>query len=269
MASKDTVGSYTLSLETVIRRLEANDQVEGVLVIGSLARGALTPASDYDIVIVLGDAPLPWFVGVTTIDGRLTDLVFVASATVEAVRGLSEPVAANHHLAPVIRWLRTGDIVVDRDGRLKHLQRTLQEGAWVREIGEAARYGAWFGINYNLAVAKWMAQSDDEVYRRALLIRMAVYGHSDIWHGYFTIRGLAWDGDKAAVKYLLSEDPAYLEACEQFMRASTVEEKLDGYERVATLATAPLGGLWPPAMTVTNCPEANTIWQELLAGASD
>jgi predicted nucleotidyltransferase len=38
------------SLEAVYDRLKQNEEVEGLLLIGSLAKNELSPASDYDLV---------------------------------------------------------------------------------------------------------------------------------------------------------------------------------------------------------------------------
>lgn len=81
---------------------------------------------------------------------------------------------------------------------------------------------------------------------------MGVYGHTDIWFGYFTIRKLPWDGDKAAVNYLLANDQVFLTTFQSFLAASTLAEKLRLYRQAAELAVAPHGGLWSPWATVMN-----------------
>ena len=252
------------SLDAVIARLQQHEQIEGLLQIGSLAENALTAASDYDLVIVLREAPQPWYVGVTHIDGRFTDLVFVAASAMDAVQALTSSVPHNHELAPVIRWVQNGVIVFDRTGRLGHAQEQARHGEWIQPVDDQAAYGAWFAINYNLAVARRLVYAEDALYRTTARIRMAVYGHTDLWFGYFTIRRIAWDGDKAAVRYLLRNDLPFLEAYEQFIAAIAAEQKLWHYEQAATMATAPLGGVWPSGITVMNVPHTLQTWQELL-----
>jgi len=53
-----TTISTLLSLETVIARLAAQDALEGVLLLGTTGSGALTPSSDYDVLVVT-TAPTP------------------------------------------------------------------------------------------------------------------------------------------------------------------------------------------------------------------
>jgi hypothetical protein len=252
------------SLAAVFERLTLNRNVSGVFVIGSLAEGTINAASDYDLVIVLNATLRSWFVGVTTIDNRPTDLIFVAAAAVQAVATLTAPVSQDQELAPVIRWLSTGVIRFDRHGDLGHLQQRLRQSDWIQAIDDKADYDAWFAINYNLTVAERLAKSADELYRRTALIRMGVYGHTDLWFGYFTIRKLPWAGDKTAVNHLLANDREFLATFQQFLEASTMAEKLRLYRQAAELATAPHGGLWSPGATVMNDDRAKTLWQELI-----
>jgi hypothetical protein len=81
---------------------------------------------------------------------------------------------------------------------------------------------------------------------------MAVYGHTDLWFGYFAIRGLPWPGDKAAMRALEAQDPGYLVLFRQFIAQSRRAEKARRYAELAALAAAPLGGLWPPGWTGEN-----------------
>ncbi len=253
------------SLDAVVARLSAHEAVTGLLQIGSLAEGALTAASDYDLVIVLREAPQPWYVGVTQIGGRFADLIFVAAAEAARVGALTEPIGSDHQLAPVARWLNHGRIIFDRSGQLQQAQQHLRRGNWLRPTDDAAAYGAWFAINYNLAQARRMVRAADSLYRTTVQIRMAVYGSADLWFGYFTMRQLPFEGDKTAVSYLLRHDRTFLQLYRQFIAETDVDQKLVRYAEAAAQATAPLGGLWPADATVMNVPETLEAWQRLLA----
>ncbi len=252
------------SLDELTIQLNGHDSVVGVLQIGSLADSALTPASDYDLVIVVRELPQPWYVGVTQVDHRFTDLIFVAASEVARVAVLAEPIGPDDALAPIARWIEHGTIVFDRDGQLDRAQQHLRQADWVRTPDDQAPYGAWFAINYNLAQARRMFAAESSLYQTTLEIRMAVYGPADLWFGYFSLRGISFEGDKAAVKYLLEHDPEFLDGYRQFIAESDPERKLVLYKRVAAHTTAPLGGLWPPDVTVMNVLETLDIWQRLL-----
>jgi hypothetical protein len=238
-------------LHNAIDRLRRHDRVLGALLIGSLPAGALTPASDYDLVVVVDVGEPLWYVGVTEIGGRFADLIFVAGHTLVQIQRLAAPVAHDHALAPVLRWLRNGVIVLDHGGL-----RAAQEHARARSLlalpDHPSAYSAWFGLNYNLAVIRRLLQSDDLRYLAVADIRMAVYGHADLWFGYFAIRGQPWPGDKGAMRALEAQDPGYLALFRQFIAACERAEKARRYAELAALAAAPLGGLWPPGWTGEN-----------------
>ena len=71
-------------MEEVISNLRHSDHVVGLLQIGSLSNDSLTPASDYDLIIILRKTKKPWFVGVTYISDRFTDLIFVAKSEIDS-----------------------------------------------------------------------------------------------------------------------------------------------------------------------------------------
>ena len=255
------------SLAEVITRLSANPRVEGILQIGSLAERTLTSASDYDLVIIhqpdVATAP-PWYVGITQIDHRLSDLIFVAALEVEHLAALAAPVALNDPLAPIIRWVQRGAIVHDRIGLLHRAKHYLAARSWVEPTDDQAAHATWFSVNYNLAQTRRMIEADDPLYRATAEIRMAVYGYADVWHGYFTLRKLSWEGDKAAIAYLAEYDPAFLDACRQFIAETSVDARLLAYQRAAAIATSVWGGLWPPDITAMNVEGALETWQTLL-----
>lgn len=251
-------------MQEILDRLMQRPNVDGLLEIGSMARNALTPASDFDLVIVLADAVQAWYAGVTQIDGRLTDLLFVASEAVGRIEALKQPVPHDHELAPIIRWLADGRIAFDRTGRLQRLQQQVRQADWVQSIDQRASYSAWFAANFNLAHAERMLSTADPLYRTTAQIRMAVYGHSDLWFGYFTMRKLAWRGDKAGVAYLQEQDPAFLATYQAFVGEIDPARKLSHYRQAAALATAPLGGLCPPGSTAMNVAGTAKVWEELM-----
>lgn len=252
------------SLEAVIDRLKQNEQVVGLLLIGSLAMSELSPTSDYDLVIVLQNAPCPWYVGVTMINNRFTDLILVREEAIDCIQTLDQAVPLSHELAPVIRWLKDGVILYDRKEKLAHSQQHVQRRECLSSLSDAEAYKAWFALCYNLATVKRMISANDAFYRKTAGIRMAVYGHSDLWFGYFTMRKMVWDGDKAAVRYLQQNDPDFLETYQQLINTTSLEDKLLLYEQAAVIASVPFGGVWQRNITVTNETQSFQIWRELL-----
>jgi hypothetical protein len=250
--------------------------VNGVLTIGSVVKGELTSASDYDLVLFVSEVPASLHVGVTYIDQRLTDLIFLDTAQVERVLSLDLPVDGDAWIGRVVRWLQAGQIAFDRTGRLRQAQEKVRGGEWLSAMTDQGAYGAWFGINFNLAHTRRMLASDDPVYLSGADLRMALYGTMDLVFHYWRIRNLRWEGDKEAIRYLSAHDPDYLSLLEQFIVESDRTRKLALYERLAEVATAPLGGLWPEGATAMQfdaqavSPDmvetALGFWEELIAG---
>lgn len=241
--------SNTLSLSQVVARLAENDRVDGVLTIGTTSGEGLTPASDYDIVIVLPEMPdglEPY--GVTHIDGRFTDLLFVTVQQLDEILGLSAPIESHVWLGRIIRWFEEGRIAFDRRGQLHAVQHKVQVAPYLSPLAEDGRSG-WWRINYNLAQTRRMLTSDDPIYRIAADLRMVLYGPTDLLFNYFGIRNLRWSGDKDAVRYLLSNDPDYLADFRQFVAEANLERRLALYEDLARRTIAPVGELWEVGVT--------------------
>jgi hypothetical protein len=215
-------------------------------------------------LIVLRNARNTWYVGVTTIDNRFTDLLFVNEEAITAIQNLTSVLPSSHELAPIIRWLKNGVILYDRVGKLTRAQQKVQQGAWVSSLSDEDAYGAWFALCYNLAVTKRMMSAGDDFYHAAAGIRMAVYGHMDLWFGYFKMRKMVWEGDKATLTYLQLNDTDFLDAYQKFITSIPLEQKILLYEQAAILAAAPFGGVWPSNITVMNDAQNIKKWQELL-----
>jgi hypothetical protein len=110
-----------------------------------------------------------------------------------------------------------------------------------------------------------MIQSKDPLYQQVADIRMVVYGTSDLWFGYFSLRKVKWFGDKAAIRYLSEYDSEFLMAFKQFVDSNQGRlEKFEAYERAASLVTATHGGIWPEDATVMNLERASGLWEKLL-----
>jgi hypothetical protein len=266
--------SNTLSLDQVVARLSQRDVVAGVLTIGTTSGDHLTPASDYDLVLVLSEVPdnlEPY--GVTHIDGRLTDLLFVTTEQLDEILALEVPIAGHDWLGRIVRWFQEGDIVFDRCGQLQAVRRRVRTADLLQPLTGDGRAG-WWRANYNLAQTRRMRTSSDPVYRIAADLRIALYGPADLLFGYFDIRNLTWSGDKEAVRYLLSNDPDYLARFRAFIAESDADRKFARYEDLTRLTVAPVGELWNTGATAlavsgTNAPPSATdptlaFWDDLM-----
>ncbi len=265
-----------MTLEEVVARLAGREAVDGIVIIGSANENELSPASDYDLVIVMSEMPAPLHVALTYIDQRLADIVFFTVAEVDQVLSLAEPVDAVEWVGQLIRWLQVGRIAFDRAGRLQRAQRKVLAGQWLSPASESRVYQAWFRINYNVKQNKRMLASDDPVYRQALDMRL-LYTIAEVVTGYFDLRRLPWEGEKAAIQYLAANDPEYLGLFQRCLAETDRVQSVQLYEQLAALSTAPVGGLWPDGATAVQFkPDASLqpgmleaafqFWQSLATG---
>ena len=278
MASTIISCSNSLSLDEVISRLARYLAVDGVLLIGSTGQPALTPASDYDMIVVLNEMPAPIHVALTYIDNRLTDVIFFSAAAIERILGQASLADLVDTLeGKLIRWLQAGQIAFDRAGRLGEAQRKVQSGQWLRTAGDGEIYAAWFSVNYNIQQTRRMLASPDPVYLWAVDFRL-LYQLADLWGSYFRVRRLPWEGEKGAIRYFQAYDPAYLDLFRVCLAERDRSRKVQLYEQVAALTLAPVGGLWPDGATAIQLvvgaagdlppdavPAALAFWESLVA----
>jgi predicted nucleotidyltransferase len=265
-----------MTLEEVIARFAERETVDGIIIVGSASENKLSSASDFDLVIVLAEMPAPLHVGLTYIDQRLADIIFFTVAEVDQVLSLAEPVDAEEWVGWLIRWLQVGRIAFDRTGRLQRAQRKVLAGQWLSPASESRIYQAWFRINYNVKHNRRMLTSDDPVYQQALDMRL-LYSIAELFVGYFDLRRLLWEGEKAAIRYLAANDREYLDLFQRCLTETDRARKAQLYEQLAALTTAPVGGLWPDGATAINFkPEARLqpdmleaalqFWESLVTG---
>ncbi len=248
--------SNNLTLNEVIARLALHDAVDGILLMGSTGKSALSPASDYDLVVVLSSLPEPIALLHTVIDQRLAEVYFFSNNTLDQIA--DEPNSAQGGALPstgdrvaFYTWLQTGQIAFDRNGRLARVQQHLRTSEWFKPAGDAQRYAIWFGHNYNLQHTKWIARSDDPLYQREVDIRL-MFTVFFLFCDYFHIRGLPWQGSKAAMRWLEQHDPAYLTLFHAFLDATNRIDKLATYEQLVPLTLAPIGQVLTDKQSMVN-----------------
>jgi hypothetical protein len=236
----------------------------------------LAPASDYDVLVVLREMPVLLSVGLTYVDGRLTDVVFTTTATIDRLVQAEDKIGEHGFDTSIVHWLYSGHVAFDRTGRLEQLQRKARSGDWLKPASDGELYPTWFGVNYNVLQTRRMLASDDPVYATAVDIRL-LYTLAEVWFAYFRMRRLPWTGEKNAVRYLTEHDPDYLALFRQCLAETHRERRFELYMRLAAWSLAPLGGLWPEGSTAIQF-EAGTdvrqetiesglhFWESLIAG---
>lgn len=236
----------TVDLEDLVARLSRREAVDGIVFVGSTGTDALRPSSDYDVLVAINEPALPLLVGLTTVGGRLTDLLFVTVSEVELLLSGAEPPAETWP-ARLARWVAAGRIVFDRNDRLERLRQKLAQAPFVADV-DSAKHETWFSLNYDLAQNRRLSASADPVDRTALQLRV-LHGVFGLVTGYFRLRAMDWAGEKAGVRYLAANDPAYLEALRACLAEGGPERRMAAYEALADLTLSPFGGVWKPGAT--------------------
>lgn len=265
--SWDTVSAH-LTLDEVAIRLAAHPEIVAIVALGSAADGTMTVASDYDLLVILHDAPAPMTLILTRIEQRVAEVVLMAGHELQRIL---------HHLPTrpegssevgLARRLADGRILFDRGGMLAQAQSMARTTLPQLSVSEAQRYVAWFNINYSLRMLIPMLMADDPAHRFAVRYRLhAQIG--DLCVRYFTVRDLPWRGEKAAYRHWQRHDPAFLALLETFLAESNGREKANTYRELARHALAPVGGIWDESAVVADAPaehveEMLKRWDSLL-----
>jgi predicted nucleotidyltransferase len=238
--------SNRLSLEEVLARLASHSQVEGILTLGSTRAGALQPHSDYDLLVVLSQMPVPLRVILTTIDGRLTDVLFAHSDLIARIVSGQYPIAGTADEGALVERLKTGEVVHDRTGRIRQAQTLLADRDWLVKPSDAEVYDrAVHGIHYNYQQNKRYLECDDPVYQLVLDFRLH-YSLTQVLWDYFIVRRIPWQGEKKAFAYWHEHDPEYLALFQAYHATTDRREKFAIYTQMAQRTMEPIGGMWPP-----------------------
>lgn len=264
----------SLTLDEVIGRLAAQENVRGIVLLGSTAGASLTADSDYDLLLILAQLPVPLQVIFTTIDGRLTDLIFSDMQFIDHILGDGQLDPDLPAIGNLMNWLQKGEVVHDSSGYIRLAQTKLKDGMWLLPPDQKAIFNVWKGIHYNYYQTKRMLASADPIYQTAVDLRLT-YMLTDVWFGYFVVRQLPWEGEKKAVRYWQTHDPDYLALFQKYLMAADRQQRFGVYTELAQRALEPLGGLadTPTTMVtlqgddwrVADLEEAFDLWHRLLS----
>ena len=238
-----------MTLDATIARLAAHPAVAGLLLMGTTGTNALTPASDYDLLLILDQPNASLGMVQTWVDGRLTEIYCTPRAAIERIVENIGSWPDRSEEGAIVRWLRDGRIAHDRAGQLRQAQECARAAPPPRQVNDAQIYAAWRSIGYNVAQSRRYLASDDPVAWEAVDWRL-LHGLAEIQNHYFTVRRLPWRGEKPAIRHLARHDPAFLALLRRCLAESDRRHKFTLYEELARLALAPVGNLWESGTTV-------------------
>ncbi|CAN5607626.1 hypothetical protein BH24CHL1_BH24CHL1_20000 [soil metagenome] len=268
-----------LSLETVITRIASDHRVDGILFMGTTGTPDLKPSSDYDVVLVFADVPVPIRMVNTWIDGRLTEVYCTTVSVVERITSSPSTFRDGSEAGAIIGWLRNGRIVHDREGRLTSAREAIVNAPPPTLPSESDIYAAWLETGYNIQQTRRYLLSGDPDALIVVDFRL-LFSLDDLKGHYFLVNKLPWPGFKEAVRYWRLHDPDWLARFHRCYSEPDCERKFERYIDLATITFEPVGALWStgttavdpgqPFGTVGNhepsgsVPDALTFWEELI-----
>jgi len=247
--------TFRLTLDEVVGRLKKNKIVDAVVITGSAVNKTFGPLSDYDILVVLKESKIKPRVVVTYIGGRLADVLFTTTEKIkEIIKHKKLDFSGDSFEGQVIHWVKNGNVLFDRHGLLKKLQKQFKNKNFSRATEDSYLYGIWHNINYNILQNRRMARSKDPIYATTVDVRL-LYSVVQLFTSYFAFRKIPWRGEKAALRYLKKNDPKFFNTLTKCLKETNRNRKLKLYESLAKL-TFPTSKLWPPnATTIVFEPE--------------
>lgn len=236
-----------LSLEEVIARLAASPLVDGLAEFGSRAAGQDSPMSDYDLLVLAYGIPARVFQMVTTVGGRLADIVLVETETADALLAASDPPAPGSFEALFALKMQTARIRYDASGRLHAVQQRAGGPEWAAQgaggLPESDLYAAWFWQSFGVLQLEQLAQSQDQLHLTAfdMVLASCLPG---TWRSYFSIRGIPWEGEKAALRYWSEHDADYMGILHRCLEAGSRPGRLTVYRELVAQTLSPVGSVF-------------------------
>lgn len=241
--TRDAV-TRTWNFDETLQRLSQSPFVEGIAEFGSRAAARESAASDYDLLIVLRDMPSPVFQIITAINGRIADIVPADKTVVERIITEGEAAITDRFTLMLVQKLRTARILFDQSGLMGNAQaaaQTIPEKQLLPQpVPYGQRYAEMFWQGFVTQQARRMAQADDEVHHLAadMMITSIL---TQTYRAYFELRGLVWEGEKAALRYWRQHDLACYELVRALINSVELKARLSVYEALSTHVLAGYG----------------------------
>ena len=253
----------------LIDRLSKREVVDALAVIGSGADGTMNEVSDYDLLIVLNEPPQRLTGGVTNIEGRMVDIVFAATSDIDnLLDAKDEEVAIDGIPGSIVRCMKSARIEIDRRGRLKRLKQKAESGFRLSPQEEGEVRSRLDKASYNLAHTLRMLGSSDPDYLEAIDLRL-LYQLSDLMVDYFAVRGLPYQGEKAAIRHWKAHDEEYYRLFKKCLEERDRNHRVEFYGRLAEATMEPVGPLWQFGHTGFGISPESKMTSKHLAMASE
>ena len=187
--------------------------------------------------------PVRIFQLVTTIGGRLADVVLADNGTIDAILAPD----ATYAMLPFferlfVQKMQVARIWVDKTGQLQAVKQRVTSNEWqATQVAPAPDvYGTWFWQSFTPLHIERMAQSDDPIHATAvdMMLTACLPG---TWRAYFDLRRLIWQGEKAALRYWVVHDPEYFALVQKCLNTQDRLIKVAAYRALVVRTIEPIG----------------------------
>ena len=239
--------SNHLTLDAALARLAASGRVDGLALFGSRAVST-SEAGDHDLLILVSSLPVGIFQMLTHIGGVLADVVFVTTAMADRVLAGGGPASDRTNEGRYLLKMAAAQIIYDGSGRLARAQAYARQNPPLPSSAYPAAYSAWFWLNHSLYQIRRMSRSADPIRLTGVDLMLSA-GLSEACRAYCQLRAIPWQGEKAALRHLQANDPAYLALLRACLAETNRPRRVQLYEQLVTAALAPAGEPWQPGIT--------------------
>ncbi|HQA63885.1 MAG TPA: hypothetical protein PK085_02135 [bacterium] len=170
------------SLEKLLDKLKISSRVKGIFSTGTTAT-SLTSASDIDLIVVIDKNSEEIKSIFTTIENRFADIYFFDIDFINQLKDKSE-VSANNFDGMFLEWLKKGKIEYDPEKLLESLKAKIEEISPTQKVVESEKRDFWIKTNYNFIANLRYYNSKDEIYHKALELRL-LYSVIELITAYF------------------------------------------------------------------------------------
>ncbi len=194
-------------------------------------------------IILVKQLPTRVFQLVMTIDRKLADVVLADNGTIDAILAPDAAYATLPFFERLfVQKMQVARILLDKNGRLQAVtQRVMSHGRQASQVAPAPDvYGTWFWQSFTPLHIERMAQSADPLHATAvdMMLTACLPG---TWRAYFDLRGLIWQGEKAALRYWAVQDPEYFVMVQKYMSTSDRLERVAAYRALMVRTLEPIG----------------------------
>jgi len=259
-------------LETIIKNLESNNDVDAAFLAGSFVNDK-RPYSDIDLIIILKKNVECIKSVFTWIDGIFADIFFFDLENIDNTMNANWSPAISHerkHLmnSLLIHWLKEGAVQFDKSGKLTELK---SKEVNLNKVGKGIKEWCWLEINYSLETNNRYFNSNDPIYQEALEMRLLLRSIPQLIEGYFAFRDIPWRGEKNAVKYFKEKDSVFYSKFLGFSKSSLLKDRFEYYKQMVDLIFTSdyslwsKGGVYPKRNDDTNDSRLIKYWKNLIS----